>query len=104
MLDPLGRMLVSAAGFAALGRVVRSLADDLCDGRLLVVQEGGYSQVYTPVCTLFLLEALSGVTTGARDPYAASTEQEYAERVLTAETRRALAAARRAHQAHLRRR
>jgi acetoin utilization deacetylase AcuC-like enzyme len=100
MLDPLGRMLVSALGFAALGRAVRTLADDLCGGRLLVIQEGGYSQAYTPVCTLFLLEALTGISTGASDPYAASTEQAYAERVLSTDTRRALTAARLAHAAH----
>jgi acetoin utilization deacetylase AcuC-like enzyme len=101
MLDPLGRMLVSAAGFAGLGRAVRSLADDLCGGRVLALQEGGYSQIYAPVCTLLLLEGLTGYATGVRDPYLASTEHAQAETVYSAETRAALEAARQAHRAHL---
>jgi acetoin utilization deacetylase AcuC-like enzyme len=101
MLDPLGRMLVSARGFAGMGTAMRALADEICDGRLLVLQEGGYSQVYTPICTLFLLGALSGAQARVRDPYEASTEQAYAERVLSRATADALAAARRAHAAHL---
>jgi acetoin utilization deacetylase AcuC-like enzyme len=41
--DPLGSMRLSGAGFAAMTRIVRALADDLCGGRLLLVLEGGYA-------------------------------------------------------------
>jgi acetoin utilization deacetylase AcuC-like enzyme len=41
--DPLGTMAVSEAGFAYLTRVVAALAAELCEGRLVLTLEGGYS-------------------------------------------------------------
>jgi acetoin utilization deacetylase AcuC-like enzyme len=41
--DPLGGMVVTADGFAALTAEVAALADRLCGGRLALVLEGGYS-------------------------------------------------------------
>jgi len=41
--DPLGAMQVSADGFAYLTRTMRKLAEELCNGRLLVTLEGGYN-------------------------------------------------------------
>lgn len=41
--DPLANMRVTTAGFGALASIVRSLADELCDGRLVLVLEGGYN-------------------------------------------------------------
>jgi len=41
--DPLGGMMVSAEGFAALTGQVLALARETCEGRLLLVLEGGYS-------------------------------------------------------------
>lgn len=41
--DPLGSMKVTPTGFAYMTRVMRELADDLCDGKLLVTLEGGYN-------------------------------------------------------------
>ena len=41
--DPLGTMAVSEAGFAYLTRVVGELASELCEGRLVLSLEGGYS-------------------------------------------------------------
>ncbi|MBI3895539.1 MAG: histone deacetylase [Acidobacteria bacterium] len=40
--DLLGRFNVTPDGFAAITRVVRNLADELCQGRLVSVLEGGY--------------------------------------------------------------
>lgn len=40
--DPLGLMEVSTDGFAYLTRCMVELADEVCDGRLLVTLEGGY--------------------------------------------------------------
>ncbi len=40
--DPLGNMRVTTAGFASLCGIVRSLADRLCGGRLVLTLEGGY--------------------------------------------------------------
>ncbi len=49
--DPLASMEVSFEGFRAMARILRSLADTLCEGRIVHVLEGGY--------------ALSGVREGA---------------------------------------
>ena len=40
--DVLGRFDVTPAGFAAITRVVVKLADELCQGRIVSVLEGGY--------------------------------------------------------------
>ena len=41
--DPLAEMQVSGDGFRAMAALVRALADDLCEGRLACVLEGGYA-------------------------------------------------------------
>jgi acetoin utilization deacetylase AcuC-like enzyme len=40
--DPLGSLRLDEEGFAVLTRIVKSLAEDLCRGRLVMVLEGGY--------------------------------------------------------------
>jgi acetoin utilization deacetylase AcuC-like enzyme len=40
--DPLASMKVTAEGYGALTRIVRSIAAECCDGRLVSVLEGGY--------------------------------------------------------------
>jgi len=91
--DPLGRMLLSAAGYRELGASVRALADELCDGRLVAAQEGGYSPDYTPICTLATLEGISGLASGIADPHLESSEHQEAASVYSGETRDALALA-----------
>src|SRR5262247_3775790 len=41
--DPLAQMEVTRAGFRGMAALVRALADDLCEGRLALVLEGGYA-------------------------------------------------------------
>jgi acetoin utilization deacetylase AcuC-like enzyme len=101
MFDPLGRMLVTMAGFRVLGQRVRALADELCGGRLLVVQEGGYSEAYTPFCTLGALEGITGISTPVPDPYVASSELARARDVYTRDTAAALDNAVTAHRDRL---
>jgi acetoin utilization deacetylase AcuC-like enzyme len=59
--DPLGRMSVTSEGFRAMTRLVCELADQLCAGRVVAVQEGGYSADYMPYCVLAIVEQLAGV-------------------------------------------
>ncbi len=67
--DPLGRMSVTAEGFRRIAERVGALADELCDGRMLVLQEGGYSPDHLPFCNLAIAEALAGLgPTFATDP------------------------------------
>ncbi len=42
MNDPLGAMNVTVEGFAYMTRVMLELADELCEGKVLFVLEGGY--------------------------------------------------------------
>jgi acetoin utilization deacetylase AcuC-like enzyme len=69
-VDPLGRMLCTAETFRALTRKVMEAADRLCGGRLVLVHEGGYSEVYVPFCGHAVLEELSGAPVHAPDPMA----------------------------------
>lgn len=70
-VDPLGRMLATAETFRMLTRLVMQAADRLCDGRLTLVHEGGYSEVYVPFCGHAVLEELSAAPVTAPDPMAA---------------------------------
>jgi acetoin utilization deacetylase AcuC-like enzyme len=69
VLDPTGRMLVSAAGFRALAGRAATLAGEVCGGRLVACTEGGYSPVYNPFCFLAVLEGLAGTSGGIPDPW-----------------------------------
>jgi acetoin utilization deacetylase AcuC-like enzyme len=41
--DPLAAMGVTEAGYGALAAIVRQQADDVCDGRIAAILEGGYA-------------------------------------------------------------
>jgi acetoin utilization deacetylase AcuC-like enzyme len=58
-LDPLGRMMITAEGYAELTRKLMSAAEAVCSGKLLMTHEGGYSATYAPFCGLFVLQELS---------------------------------------------
>ncbi|WP_242675291.1 arginase family protein [Phytopseudomonas dryadis] len=68
--DPNGRQLLSMAGFNHLARQARSLADELCEGRLLVVQEGGYNPAYSAYCLHAAVEGFIGRASSLADPLA----------------------------------
>jgi len=44
--DPLGRMNLTADGFAELTKIVCKLADETCDGKIISLLEGGYNLNY----------------------------------------------------------
>lgn len=67
--DPLGRMMLTSASYRRMTTALMETADRLCDGRLVISHEGGYSPFYVPFCGLAVVETLSGVSTGVADPY-----------------------------------
>ena len=69
-IDPLSRMLATAETFRELTRMVMDAAGDLCDGRLMMAHEGGYSEVYVPFCGHAVLQEMSGSSIDAPDPFA----------------------------------
>jgi acetoin utilization deacetylase AcuC-like enzyme len=74
-VDPLGRMLCTADTFRKMTRAVMRAADRLCGGKLLLVHEGGYSEVHVPFCGHAVLEELSGAPVHAADPLAPALEK-----------------------------
>ncbi|MCV6593780.1 MAG: class II histone deacetylase [Silicimonas sp.] len=73
--DPLGRMFASAATFRAMTRQVKELAGEICDGRLVLVHEGGYSEAYVPFCGHATVAELAGSAIDAPDPFAETLAQ-----------------------------
>ncbi|GFP91406.1 histone deacetylase 8 [Phtheirospermum japonicum] len=45
-------------GYRKIGQIVRKMADKLCDGRILIVQEGGYHVTYSAYCLHATLEGV----------------------------------------------
>ncbi len=68
-VDPLGRMMVSSNGFRIMTRLLMNAADDLCNGRLVMSHEGGYSVMHAAYCGLAVMEELAGKRTHVEDPW-----------------------------------
>jgi acetoin utilization deacetylase AcuC-like enzyme len=66
--DPNGRQLLTTRGFHTLARKTRELADELCQGRLLIVQEGGYNPAHSAFCVLAAVEGFAGIEQSLLDP------------------------------------
>ena len=67
--DPLGRMQMHTEGYRNLTARLMSAANQFCNNRLLMCHEGGYNPATVPFYGLAVMEQLSGVKTGALDPY-----------------------------------
>ena len=70
--DPLGRMLATAETFRLMTRMVKQAANELCAGQLVLVHEGGYSEMHVPFCGHATIEELSGSAIRVADPMAAA--------------------------------
>ncbi|RWA57947.1 MAG: class II histone deacetylase [Mesorhizobium sp.] len=68
-LDPLGRQQASSDTYRAMTGLLMEAAERICQGRLLMTHEGGYSEAYVPWCGLAVMEELSGIRTEASDPF-----------------------------------
>lgn len=65
-------MLATAETFRLMTRGVLRAAEDLCAGQVVLVHEGGYSEVHVPFCGHAVLEEMSGSAIRAPDPLAAT--------------------------------
>jgi acetoin utilization deacetylase AcuC-like enzyme len=70
--DPLGRQLLPSKTYGDMTRALMRVADEVCEGRIVAVHEGGYSEAYVPFCGVAVVEALAGETSPVVDPYLAS--------------------------------
>jgi acetoin utilization deacetylase AcuC-like enzyme len=69
MVDPLARQLLYADSFRQMTALVMEVADEVCDGRVVAVHEGGYAESEVPFCGLAIVETLSGIRTEVVDPF-----------------------------------
>lgn len=69
-VDPLARMQATAQTFADMTQKIKETVGRLCDGKLVLVHEGGYSEVYVPFCGHATIQTLSGSDITAADPMA----------------------------------
>ncbi len=68
MIDPLARMQATAETFEGMTRHIKALAEEVCNGKLVMAHEGGYSEFYVPFCGHATIAAMAGVENGAPDP------------------------------------
>ena len=73
--DPLGGMRVSTEGYARMTRHVRTVAESCCDGRVVVVTEGGYDLGALDACLTDTLGIMRDPVVGSADRTAGSTER-----------------------------
>jgi len=66
-LDPLGPMILDSEAYREMMLKVMEAASKLCEDKVVVVHEGGYSETYVPICALALIEAMSGQTSPVKD-------------------------------------
>lgn len=97
-LDPLAQMMLTMAGFRAISKLMSELAGNVCEGRLVLLQEGGYSPAYVPYCTIAAVEPLLDADLGIVDLNEGTSELERCQTILSQETLDALSAARKWHQ------
>ncbi|MEJ6392431.1 class II histone deacetylase [Gymnodinialimonas sp. 2305UL16-5] len=69
LVDPLSRMLAGSQTFRAMTELTMQAAADLCDSRLTLVHEGGYSEEHVPFLGHHVMEILSGSAITAADPF-----------------------------------
>jgi len=67
-VDPLARMLLHSGSYRMLTERAMALADRHCNGRLVVVHEGGHAEVAVPFCGHAVVETLAGERLGVDDP------------------------------------
>jgi acetoin utilization deacetylase AcuC-like enzyme len=60
VMDPLARMALTTANYREMTASMLSLAAELCNGRIVIAQEGGYAPYYAPYCSAAIAETLVG--------------------------------------------
>ena len=76
-------MLLGADSFAAMTAATMALADDIAGGRVVLMHEGGYSDVHAPFCAHAAISTLAGVPP-LEDPLGATIAQRQPDPATTA--------------------
>lgn len=96
-LDPLANMMMTMQGYRAMSQLMVELATEVCAGRLVMLQEGGYSAPYVPYCAAATVEPLLGVDLGIIDLYATAPELKSCQTIFSQDTQQALTTIRAYH-------
>ena len=67
--DPVGRQMMTSEGFRALTKKIMKVADVLCDGKIVMTHEGGYSAATVPFFAHAVIETMANVDVGLIDPF-----------------------------------
>ena len=67
-MDQHGRMCLTTDAYRRMTADLIAVADEHASGRIVVAQEGGYSEIYGPYCNLAIVETLAGRRTGMAEP------------------------------------
>jgi acetoin utilization deacetylase AcuC-like enzyme len=73
--DPIGPMVLSVTGYERLTAMLYDLANELCQGRIVLMLEGGYNLDALGACTVAALQVLTG-THMEKDPLGVITAPE----------------------------
>jgi len=57
-MDPLGRMMLSSHDYHVFGDMLSFYAEVNCQGRIVSLHEGGYSESYVPYCAVNYIQGL----------------------------------------------
>lgn len=77
--DSYGRMNLHSDSYRALTQMLMDCADRVCQGRLVLCHEGGYSALAVPFAGLAIMEALSGLSSGVSDPFMPNLRRQSAQ-------------------------
>ncbi len=69
--DANGRMYLTVGAYRWLTEALMAMADATAGGRIVIAQEGGYSESYAPWCTFAIVATLAGEPELIQDPIAA---------------------------------
>lgn len=71
-MDPTARMMLSSESFRKITAKLMESAQQLCEGRIVFIHEGGYHIHTVPFHALAVFETLSGIRTKVDDPFLAA--------------------------------
>jgi acetoin utilization deacetylase AcuC-like enzyme len=75
--DSMAHMMAHSGTFQMMAASVVDAAARHCDGRLVVVHEGGYSTYHVPFCGLAVIEEMTGIRSEVADPFATLADLPY---------------------------
>ena len=94
-------MYLTVDSYRWLTQAVIDAADATAGGRLVIAQEGGYSESYGPYCTFAIIATLAGETDLIQDPIAArGFDRNTTSTVVNAAAEASLAAIHRVQRGH----